>query len=134
MWYKNKLVIFLLVVVLVAGGLVLFKGNGEKTSSAGPETVVNSQPQSGEITVNGTISCLPYVISIEGESCVKALKGDDGKVYALNSLKVGGKESQMSEGTKVTAIGTFDKADTSVDDAKVFKYDGVLNLRVLNTR
>ncbi len=128
-WYKNKIILAVVVLVLVVVGYLLFKGNSEVNSYADMTEV-----RSGEIKVEGVISCLPYRIATAGAECVKSLKGDDGKDYALSSADVKGVENTMSEGTKVTAVGVFEQADTSVDDSSVFRYDGVIVLRTLKTR
>ena len=126
---KNKLFIALVVLaVLVAGGLFLFKGDsGDRATDEN-----TSEVKGDEITVSGVISCLPYRISIAGQECVKGIKGDDGKIYSLNSPR--GLENTMNDGTKVTAVGVFQPADTSVDDSSVFVYDGVLVVRTLQRR
>ncbi len=117
--------------LLVVVGYFLFRNGHHHASSSLQES---SEVRSGEIEVKGVIACLPYRIATRGQECVKSIKGDDGKNYALNSTDVKGVESTMAEGTKVVGIGTFEEANTSVDDSSVFRYDGVLVLRSLNTR
>jgi hypothetical protein len=127
-WYKNK-VLLIAILVLVVGGFFLFGGSDEESSDQENGNVV--ELREGEIEVKGVITCLPFRAATPGQGCVKAVKGDDNKMYALNSIEVKAIELTMNEGTKVTAIGTFEPADTSVDDSSVFLYDGVLVLRSL---
>lgn len=131
-WYQNK-GLWALVLVLVIGGFFLF-GNSNDRNSGGGSDNGETELREGEISVSGVIACLPYKSATPGQGCVKAVKGDDGKMYALNSIKVNGIENTMNEGQKVTAIGEFEPADTSVDDASVFRYDGVLVLSSLRRR
>ena len=126
---KNKIGLALLAIILIAGGFFLY---GNRGSDVEPEIEEeeSSEVRSGEVEVLGVIACLEYNIRVTGQECVKALKGDDGKMYALNSNEA----TALSEGTKVRAIGTFEPADQSVDDASVFSYDGVLKARILKRR
>lgn len=129
-WYNNKTV-WVVIVLLVIGGLFLFNsGNKENKES---DTAIDEQGEvrEGEILVMGSIACLPYRSGSTNDGCVKALKGDDGKMYALNSTAVRGLELSLPEGTKVSATGKFEVANTSVDDSSVFVYDGVLVLSSL---
>lgn len=131
-WYQNK--VFLgLILVAVVGSFFLFGG---KEDSRDRDNADNNEAEVGEneISVAGVIACLPYRSATAGQGCVKGVKGDDGKMYALNSISVNGLENAMNEGQKVTAIGEFEPADTSVDDSSVFVYDGVLVLSSLKKR
>lgn len=118
--------------VLIVSGYFLYRDNNKKAFSN--KETDSTEVRSGEIEVKGVISCLPYRVAIAGQKCVKSIKGDDGKDYALESREVGAVENAMPEGTKVTGIGEFETADTSVNDSSVFRYDGVLILRTLKTR
>lgn len=129
-WYKNK-AILAAILVLVVGGFFLFGGSDDNGRNGGNE---ETELREGEISVSGTIECLPYKAATPGQGCVKGVRGDDGKMYALNSIKVNAIENTMNEGQKVTAIGVFEPADTSVDDSSVFRYDGVLVLSSLRPR
>lgn len=111
----------------------MFRGGDSVSESTDNESDA-VEAREGEISVTGVISCLTYRSATPGQSCVKALKGDDGKMYALNSAAVNGIEIAMPEGTKVSAIGVFEPANTSVDDSSVFRYDGVLVLSSLKKR
>lgn len=128
--YKN-IVWAVLVLVVIIGGYYMFKGTND---SAGDKMMSDVSVPAGEISVNGVIACLPYKAATAGQGCVKSVKGDDGKVYALNSLKVNNAEMEMDEGTKVTAVGAFQPADASNSDSSVFSYDGVLVLSSLLKR
>lgn len=131
-WYKNKIFLGVLI-ILVVGGFFAFRGSDKGSESLNEDNDI-VEVREGEISVTGEITCLTYRSATPGQSCVKALKGDDGKMYALNSTGVGGAELAMPEGTKVTAVGVFEVADTSVDDSSVFRYDGVLVLSSLKKR
>ncbi|MDO8423981.1 MAG: hypothetical protein Q7S54_00015 [bacterium] len=125
---KNSIFVALaLLMALIFGGMFLFKDGPSDTPME-----EESEIEDGTITVSGAIACLPYRLNIAGQSCVKGIKGEDGKMYALNSPR--GLENAMSEGTKVTAVGIFEPADTSTDDSSSFIYDGVLVIRSLIRR
>jgi hypothetical protein len=130
-WYKNRTAVVATALLLGVIGYFLFR-NGHHNSSSPKEAI--SDVRSGEIEVKGIIACLPYRVATRGQECVKSIKGDDGKNYALNSIDVKGVENTMKEGTKVVGVGTFEEANTSVDDSSVFRYDGVLVLSSLTTR
>jgi hypothetical protein len=126
LWYKNRIFIAVLVLLaLLIGGWAVTRLNGPATDNSD----TSLEEEGDEITVSGTIACLPYRINVAGQACVKSIKGDDGKVYALNSPR--GLESKMSEGTEVMAVGRFEPADISIDESSVFVYDGVLVVRSL---
>ncbi|MEK7175766.1 MAG: hypothetical protein AAB695_00055 [Patescibacteria group bacterium] len=126
---KKGIIISLIVLVaLVAGGVFLFKDSPKENKIEEEIT----ETKGDEITVFGVIACLPYRITVAGQECVKSIKGDDGKVYALNSPT--GAENAMNEGAKVKAMGVFQPADTSLDDSSSFVYDGVLVVRILMRR
>lgn len=133
-WYKDKLILLVLLALIVGGFLLFRSGSNNDSNSSTDESTNVSEVRSGEVEVKGAIACLPYRTVSAGQACVKAIKGDDGKVYALSSAEVRGVENTMSEGTKVTGIGTYQPANTSVDDGSAFNYDGVLVLRTLKTR
>lgn len=118
--------------VLVVGGFFLF-GRSDDNGSAGRDND-DVELREDEISVNGVIECLPYKAATAGQGCVKGIRGDDGKMYALNSITLNGVENTMSEGQKVTGVGEFEPADMSVDDSSVFRYDGVLILSSLRKR
>ncbi|MDO8742470.1 MAG: hypothetical protein Q7J45_02940 [bacterium] len=125
---KPKIFIGLLILAVIGGGVFLFtQDRTEEDSGTGNKEEI-ADVRSGEIKVVGTIACLPYNLTIAGQECVKGLKGDDGKVYALNTA------TPFAEGAKVTAIGVFQPANTTVDDSSVFRYDGVLVARSLKAR
>lgn len=133
MYPKNKIIALVLLVLILVGGFLLFRG-GDSEDRESNEPAKSAELRGGEIKVSGTISCLPYKSTGGDQTCVKALKGDDGKVYALNTINSKGSEANMEQGTKVTAVGVFEAANTSVDDSSVFSYDGVLVVRLLEKR
>ncbi|MEK7227280.1 MAG: hypothetical protein AAB641_00065 [Patescibacteria group bacterium] len=126
---KKGIIVSLLVLAGLFGGIFLFRNSPAPSGNQNEEAI---ETKGNEITVMGVIACLPYRINIEGQECVKGIKGDDGKVYALNSPT--GVENTMNEGTKVTARGVFQPANTSVDDSASFIYDGVLVVKILQKR
>lgn len=126
-WYDNK-ILWALLVILVVGGFFLFNRSEVSDSAMTSEEV---EVNEGEMSVTGVVACLPYRVATPGQDCVKALKGDDGKMYALNSTSLKAPELNMALGTKVRAVGVFEAANTSVDDSSVFRYDGVLILSSL---
>ena len=133
-WYRSKAFLIVVLIAVVVGGYLIFRGNGSDDTSVPKIDIASEELKTGEIEVNGKIACLPYSSNIADESCVKGVKGDDGKMYALDSIAVKYAETDMKEGTKVVAIGTFEPANTSVNDSSVFVYDGVLVVRVLQRR
>ena len=122
-WYKNRITLAIAaLVVLVVGGLVVSNMNNDES---GTDNERVSETREGEISVKGTIECLPN--SGTGENCVKAVRGEDGKVYALNTL------TDLKIGTKVSAVGTFEPRAAS-EESGTFQYDGVLVVRSLQVR
>src|SRR3989344_189298 len=124
--YKTILIALLALMLSGAGGFLLRDGGDSDEIENDDSSAVTVEKD--EIEVKGIIACLPYNITIAGQECVKGVKGDDGKMYALNTV------TPFAEGTKVTAIGVFQPANTSVDDSSSFKYDGVLVVRSLKAR
>lgn len=98
---------------------------GDSAGDRNDESNDVAEVQSGEIEVKGTIACL--VNGGTGENCVKGVKGDDGKMYALNIF------TDLKLGTKVTAYGKYEPAAANAE-AGTFQYDGVLNVRTLLPR
>jgi hypothetical protein len=130
-WYKNKIFLGVLL-VLVVGGFFLFGRSDDNGRNSRDDDEV--ELRGNEISIKGTIECLPYKAATAGQGCVKGVRGEDGKMYALNSITLNGIENTINEGQKVTAVGEFEPADTSVDDSSVFTYDGVLVLSSLRKR
>lgn len=130
---KNRIFLVVLVLALLVGGFFAFRGNNSE-EYVDDEPSTSLKAEAGEIEVLGVISCLPYSRGSSDADCVKALKGDDGKTYALNSVKVDGIERTMPEGTEVLAIGVFEPANTTIDESSAFSYDGVLVVRILKRR
>ena len=129
--HKNKLLLIVLAAILILGGIFLFRGgDSEEVEEISDSPTVRE----GEVVVEGEITCLPYTRLVADSECVKAIEGEDGKIYALDSTEVRGAENALKEGTEVTAIGVFVPANTSVDESSVFSYDGVLTLRTLKRR
>ena len=132
-WYKNNVAVALgLLVILVVLGLVFFnKGDeGKEVESGNRATEVEGE----KIEVLGVIECLPYRLAASDQSCVKGIKGDDGKIYSLNTVAVNGAEISMKEGTKVRALGVYQPADTTSNESSTFRYDGVLVVTSLKVR
>ncbi len=99
------------------------RGDGEDRDD--DESAEVAEVQSGEIKVEGNIACL--VNGGTGENCVKGIKGNDGKTYALNTF------TDLKIGTKVTAYGKYEPAIQNAE-AGTFQYDGVLEVRTLLPR
>lgn len=118
-----------LALLAVVGGFLVFRDGSSETYSGNDDA--SAKLKDNEIQVTGVIACLPYNAGVSATDCVKSIRGDDGKVYALNTIKINGAERNYAEGQKVLAIGVYEPANTSVDDASVFKYDGVLVVRSL---
>jgi hypothetical protein len=125
-WYRNRTWIAVAVLlILIVGGWMAFRGGNNGGDDRDDESSEVAEARSGEIKIVGTIACLPN--SGTGEDCVKGIKGDDNKMYALNSL------TQLKVGTKVTALGKFEPA-TSNAESGTFQYDGVLTARTIIPR
>ena len=132
-WNKTKtLSVLAVIAVLLAGALLITRNNRSRVTEEEGNLIAEMKKE-GEIEVKGEIACLPYRSGEKGE-CVKGLKGEDGKMYALNSVAVKGIEGTMDEGTDVTALGKFEPADTANTESNVFVYDGVLVARILKVR
>src|SRR3989344_4662183 len=102
--YTKIIIGVVVLIILIIGGWTVARMPGDPSSNDQDNSKVATEPKAGEIKVEGTINCLPYHLNVAGRECVKGIKGDDGKVYALNSIKIGPVENGMAEGTKVTAI------------------------------
>lgn len=133
-WYQNKILIAVLVLLVLIGGWFLFFGN----DSDAKEQVLNNDKASSAlenhedgVRVVGQIECLPYRKSTDDEGCVKGIKDEEGRYFALSSIAVKGVENTMPLGTPVVATGVFEPADTSNKESSVFSYEGVLVLKTL---
>lgn len=127
--YRNIFIAIIAIALLLGAWLVLRDDTSETFSDDN-----SVELQDNEIEVTGTISCLPSAVEIPEEDCIKSVRGDDGKIYALNTIEVNSLERTMPEGTKVRAIGIFEPANTSIDESSGFTYDGVLVVRILQRR
>lgn len=133
---NNKIILGVVALVVIVGGVYLYKNKSSDTSgdvTVTPPAVVDANPKPGEIAAIGTIDCLPLQSgkTPTADQCILGLKGDDGKIYALVTSAVEEAEKGIGPNTKVRAIGTYAPADTTSEEAKIYKYDGVLNVRVL---
>ncbi len=136
-WYKNKMVLGVVLIVVVALGLVLFGGDKAPKTEGGvvgevTETT-NVEPKSGEIAVVGKLGCTPLKSGAQptNEQCVLGLVGSDGKFYALEYSKLEMAESGIEPNSVVKVVGTYTKVDASSEEATVFKYDGVMAIRLM---
>jgi hypothetical protein len=128
---KNKLIIWILVLIVIIGGgfWITRGGEGSRLSEE------DRQALSGdEITVNGTIRCLEYKSEKPDQLCVRGIVGENGVVYAINSVAVKSAELKLGTGTDVVAVGVFEPADSASSESNVFIYDGVLVLSSLKAR
>ena len=121
-----KIIIALAVVALLVAILLITGGQGE--SDEGTGDITKAELNEGEIRVTGTITCLP-VPTAASEDCIKAIKGNDGKIYALDTTEGGGGIAFINDGKRVTAVGTYSTVDTSSEESGIFEYDGVLKVR-----
>jgi len=131
--YKSKVMIAgIAIIVLTAGALVLSNRGGSDEEMDG-FTHEDLLPQDGEVLVEGRIACLPLSSGDEvmESGCVKGIKDKDDRVYALNSISIGGVESKMDIGKKVSAVGTLEAVDATSQESSVFRYDAVLVVRAI---
>jgi hypothetical protein len=129
--YRNPIIVGVLLLILVAGGIYLFKSR-QNDYGFSQISDLKTEPKEGEVVVLGTIDCLPASSPIE--DCIKSIKGDDGKVYSMNTVKLNGIENTFKKGDKVRAVGVYQEANTGRDESAIFQYDGVLVIRLLQKR
>lgn len=130
-WYKDKKILAgIALVVIVAGALLFMGGNG---NGNGGEAEVD-EPRSGEVAVTGKLGCTPLRSGATptAAECVLGLQGDDGKFYALDTSKVESTDTGIEPDSEIRIVGTYAPANTSSQEASVFRYDGVLTVRVLS--
>jgi hypothetical protein len=135
---SKKIGLLIVILVLVGGGLVLFKDrdSGQIGGAATGEEKRYTDPQDGEIAVEGKLGCLPLKSgeTPEGDTCIVGLVGGDGKFYALDTSKVEIIEKGIDIDTTVRLVGKYTKADTGNEEAGIFRYDGVLAVRVMQNQ
>lgn len=135
---SKKIVIGLLVIIVAAGGYVLLKdkNDGQIGGAVTGEEKRYTDPQNGEIAVEGKLGCLPLKNgeTPSGDTCIVGLVGNDGKYYALDTSKVEIIEKGIDIDTTVRLVGKYTKADTSSEEAGIFSYDGVLAVRVMQNQ
>lgn len=127
----KRILAILAILALVVVGALLLKDGQESVEVDENADDTSLQVREGEREVMGEIVCLPYKTQRANTECVKGIWGTDGVMYALNSVGVRGSESAMNVGTKVRAVGTYQKADQGSEESQIFTYDGVLVLRTL---
>jgi len=130
---RNKKLSIIAIAILVLGVAGLLFLRNDSYEIEGPDAL-KVEPRGDEIEVAGTVACLPFRVNIPEEDCVKAIKGDDGKIYALDTINVRGIENLYPIGAEVIAIGTFEPANKSIDESSGFTYDGVLTVRSIQPR
>lgn len=136
---KNKFVAGLIVLIVVVGGWMLLKGGNTEEpvggAFVGTEEPKFTDPKENEIAVVGKFGCLPLKdgSTPEGDECIIGLLGDDSKFYAIDNSKVEVIEKGINLETSVRLVGVFAKTDTSSEEAGIFKYDGVLSVRVMQS-
>jgi hypothetical protein len=133
---NNKLVIFgILGLIVIIVWIIIANGNNtddvEYIETTLTETVF--EPAGEEIVVIGKIACLQSSDKPSGDerNCVKSIAGDDGKIYALNTIRISGAWRDIDIGEKVKAIGIFTPKGASTSESGRFKYDGVLDVRAV---
>lgn len=128
---RNKIFLAVLAVLMVTG-LVMWNNKASEIKQI--EEGMIAELQEGEILVRGEIACLPFKEENAGGDCVKGIKGEDDRLYALDSLKVRRAEANMEVGTEVLATGLFEPANPQIGESAAFLYDGVLVLSGLEVR
>lgn len=134
---KNKIVAGVIVLIVVVGGWMFLKGdkNEEPVGGAvvGTEEPKYTDPKDGEVALVGKLGCLPLKSGAtpSGDDCIIGLLGADGKFYALDTAKVEVIEKGINLDTDVTLVGVYAKADANNEESGIFKYDGVLSVRVM---
>jgi hypothetical protein len=141
-WYKNKAVLGILVVIIVIGGFFLFKGGSDSMggeNTGGSSVVVDNAdsidtaPKSGEVALMGKFGCTPLksgATPTQAE-CVLGLMGDDGKFYALDTSKVEQLDANVGPESGLKVVGVMTPVDANSEEAGIFKYDGVVAVRLL---
>lgn len=136
-WYKSKLVWLVVVVVVVVAGWAIVRGNkasaptNEGTNNQ--QATVDTSPKAGEVAVVGKLGCMPLRSGKApvGDECVLGLAGSDGKFYALNTSKIEAAGKGIEPNSTLKVVGTFTPIDTKSEEAGVYKYDGVLAVRIM---
>src|SRR4051812_13034459 len=117
----NKIIIGIVVLILIGAGAWYFtshKGAGEDVGGAvtvnQPETKY-TDPKEEEVAVIGAWDCLVRTDGTETtkDNCVFSLKGDDGKVYALDLSKIEVLGKGSDKALKIEAVGTLAKNSES---------------------
>ncbi len=138
-WYKNKVVLGVIVVVLVVLGVTLFGGDKEEVENVNTggnneqSEEVSVKPRSGEVLVTGKFGCTPLKSGATptAAQCVLGLMGDDGKFYALDTSNIESAASNIDGNSSLKIVGVYTAINTSSEEAGVFKYDGVIAVRVM---
>jgi hypothetical protein len=134
-WYKNKMVLAALALIVIVAGYAVFRGNGASNGGdvEDEKTEVTAQPKSGEIAVVGKLACTPLKSgrTPSASECVLGLQGNDGKFYALDTSKVESAEKDIQPTSVIKVIGKYTPANTASEEAGIFRYDGVMAVRVI---
>ncbi len=141
-WYKSGVVwVIIVVIVLVAGYFLFHGGNSSSTSNTNTNTsqtsgntqTVSTTPQAGEVSVVGKLACTPLKSGATptADQCLLGLQGNDGKFYALDTTKVASTDNNITPDSTVVAVGTFTASDPNNTESGIYKYDGVLAVRVM---
>lgn len=126
---QMKIIVGILAAILVLGGILVWKSDDSPADNPSTEELSEN-----ETRVTGEIICLPMRSGTPDEkSCVKAISGDDEKVYALNTMDIGRPEDKLEIGDRVTAIGVSEPADLGNEESSFFIYDAVLVPRTLTS-
>ena len=94
------------------------------------ETKQGSPPVSGQIAIDGEITCLPKIgRGAQTLECAIGLKGADGRYYGLKNLSSLDPENKFSiGGLKVTVFGTLNSEEIKGPDGNKYDVAGVINL------
>lgn len=136
-WYKSKLVWLVVVVVVVVGAWAVVRGNhagapaNEETNNQ--QATVDTNPKAGEVAIVGKLGCMPLKSGKApvGDECVLGLAGSDGMFYALNTSQIEAAGKGIEPNSTLKIVGKFTPVDTKSEEAGVYKYDGVIAVRVM---
>ena len=139
-WYKNKAVIGVIVVVVIVLGFLLFRGGGDSEGAyvgnednASDTQTMSTEPKAGEIAVVGKLACTPLKSggTPTQEECVLGLMGNDGKFYAIDTSKVESADKNIGPSSDVKIVGTYTAVAPNSEEAGIFRYDGVMAVRLM---
>ncbi|MEX2010202.1 MAG: hypothetical protein WD874_00125, partial [Parcubacteria group bacterium] len=120
-WGKNKIIIAIVLALVLLVALVLFLRDDSGPQFFGEDAKIQNQnAEEGELTLVGTMKCLPYREDSPANTseCVLGLLGHDGNIYALNAPS----KLMAEEGDEVRVVGKYNPINTEAEEATVFIY------------